>query len=78
MDAFAHQDHAGLSGAPLGVFLNGVLIRHAPNEDTYGHATRAKVAAAFRQPESAFEILLTCPAHPATAAVDCLTCDPDD
>lgn len=70
---FAHQDFAGESGAPLGVFDDGRLLELVPADDDSGDAARAQWSAQLGHP---VEILLTCPNHPRTSAVDCLACWP--
>lgn len=63
------QDEAGLSGAPLGVFVNEVLLALVDRKtDPYGEHARLAYGGA--------EILLVCPRHPAASAVDCLDCEP--
>lgn len=74
-DTVHHQDFAGKSGAPLGVFDSGKLLELVPNSDSYGDIARARWAERLGRP---VEILLTCPNHPASSAVDCLICAPDD
>ena len=72
----ARQDNAGTAGAPLGIFRNSSLIRIVPTTDPDGSATRNQVATLFGRPESEYEVLLTCPRHPQSSAVDCLDCEP--
>jgi hypothetical protein len=70
----AHQDAAGISGAPLGVFVNGCLIVRVDEAvDPYGSETARQTADRLGQPA---EALLTCHRHPDAAAVDCLICVP--
>jgi len=74
-DSIAHQDSAGASGAPLGVFADGEFVEAVPAADHSGEIARRQVADRLGQP---VEILVTCPQHPTTAAVDCLICVPQD
>jgi hypothetical protein len=72
----AHQDAAGMSGAPLGIFANGRLVELVDvAADPYGSETARRVAE--RLGESA-EALLVCHRHSDTSAVDCLICVPED
>jgi hypothetical protein len=69
---FAHQDACGDAGASLAVFIDGHLVEHVDAAvDPDGTLTAA------RHPAWA-EVLLACINHPTVAAVDCLTCDPED
>lgn len=74
-DSIAHQDFAGMSGSPLGVFADGELVGIVSASDRSGAAARQRVSARLGRP---VEILITCPQHPASAAVDCLVCVPQD
>jgi hypothetical protein len=74
-DSIRHQDAAGESGAPLGVFDGDDLVELVPADDISGEATRVRVAARLGR---GVEVLLVCPKHPTTAAVDCLVCVPED
>ena len=75
MNSISHQDAAGESGAPLGVFDGDRLVELVPADDPHGEAARARVSARLGRP---VEVLLTCPNHPASSAVDCLICVPDE
>lgn len=70
-----HQDAAGAAGAPLGVFDGDTFLALVSTDDGQGDRSRAEYAARLGRP---VEILLTCPNHPQTAAVDCTTCVPLD
>jgi hypothetical protein len=62
-----HQDAAGTSGASLGAFNgSGSLVALIPDDQADEYRARG------------YEVLLVCPAHPGTSAVDCLVCVPED
>lgn len=78
VDPFAHQDAAGMSGSPLGVFLDGQFVQSVAHDDPLGEEARRTAAASTGHHEADFEVLVTCPTHPDTAMVDCLTCWPEE
>ncbi len=73
--SIAHQDAAGMSGAPLAVFHNGVLLAVVPDNDS--HAIAEQVAREHGI-SGGWEVLTVCHIHPQVAAVDCTDCVPLD
>jgi len=73
-----HQDAAGMAGAPLGAFIDGIRVGTVADHSTdpFGEHLARRMRAAHQGAH--VEILLTCPGHPHVAAVDCLDCAPED
>ncbi len=76
-DSIRHQDAAGNAGSQLGIFAGDRLIEAVTDRaaDPYGDITAARIAA---ETGERVEVLLVCHCHPGVAAVDCLTCVPDN